>query len=180
MAFSSPLAFMEMASDGHPIVDRTQFDEVISKYGWNVLRRRKATAKDCPCYDEITKIVDPNCAACEGTGSVLGYQDEVVRTIMLFDIPNGYWALGDVHTIAGDFERIECAGFFSGVTDIQIGDIILFTSSAAYSTDINYEEFTIYNLEPRMVGDSGGLWINIFTRADMRKPTYPFSGAFRP
>lgn len=171
---------MEMASDGHPIVDRTQFDEVISKYGWNVIRRRKSSEKDCPCFDEITKIVDPNCEACEGTGNISGYQDEVVRTIMLFDLPNGYWALGDVHTIAGDFERIECAGFFSGVTDIQIGDIIMFTSSPAYSTDIDYEEFTIYNLEPRMVGDSGGLWINIFTRADMRKPTYPFSGAFEP
>ena len=178
--FSSPIAFMEMASDGAPIVDTLQFDDMMDTYGWNMRKRTLGTTKDCPCFDPQTKIADPGCADCQGTGSVGGYVDEIIKGILLFNAPNGQWSLGNVHTTGGSFERVEAAGFFPSWVDVGISDLILLVISQPTDPDVLYQEFEVINLIPSLIGDRSGNYNHIYTRADMRRTTYPHSGAFPP
>lgn len=180
MSFSSPYAFMEMGSDGAPVLDGTQFNEIMATYGFNVRRRRMSLKKDCPCYDPIGLQANPTCPFCEGTGSVSGYQDEIIRGFLLFNAPDGYWKFGNVRTKAGIMERVEAAGFFPGGTDVRIGDLILFTTSSAIALEEVYEELEIFNIQPRVVGTGAGHYVHIFTRADMRKTSYDIGKEFAP
>lgn len=179
-SFTSPFAFLEIANDGHPLVTHHQFTEIVDKYGWNIRKRRKSDANDCPCFDPVSKWANPNCPFCEGTGSLSGYQDEIVRGIILFNHPNGYWQLGNIYTKAGIMERVEASGYFPNGTDVQIGDLILFITSQVTATSETYEEFEIVNIMPRVVGQGTGFYHPIFIRADMRKTTYDITKEFPP
>jgi len=171
---------MEMGSDGSPVLDGTQFNEIMETYGFNLRRRRMSTTKDCPCYDPIGMQPNPTCPFCEGTGTVSGYQDEIIRGFLIFNAPNGAWSIGNIKTKAGILERVETAGYFAGGTDVRIGDLILFTTSSATATEEVYEEFEIFNIMPRVVGTGSGHFLHIFTRADMRKTDFDVAKGFPP
>ena len=171
---------MEMGSDGAPVIDGTQFNEVLETYGFNMRRRRKSMTKDCPCYDPIGRQANPTCPFCEGTGSVTGYQDEIIRGFLIFNAPNGAWAYGDLKTKAGILERVETAAFFAGGTDVRMGDLILFTTSSAIATSEVYEEFEVFTYMPRIVGTGDGHFLHIFTRCDLRKTDYDVAKEFAP
>lgn len=180
MSFSSPFAFMEMGSDGQPLLDGTQFNDIVESYGFNMRRRRVSTTKDCPCYDPHGMQANPSCPFCEGTGHLSGYEDEIIRGILQFNPPDGYWKYGNIHTKGGIMERVDAAGYFPGGTDVRMGDLILFTTSSAIDTEEIYEEFEIYNIQPRIVGTGDGLFTHIFTRVDMRKTSFDVGKDFAP
>lgn len=179
-SYTSSFSFLETASDGHPLVTGQQFREIVDKYGWNIRRRRRGQTKDCPCWDPKAKWADPDCQACEGTGSVSGYGDAIVKGIILFNMPNGYWQLGNIYTKAGIMERVEGDGYFPEGTDIRMGDLILFTTSSAIATTETYEEFEVVALMPRIVGMGTGYYSHIFTRAMIRKTSHDIGKAFAP
>lgn len=169
-----------MGSDGAPILDGTQFREAMETYGWNMRRRRTSTTKDCPCYDPIGLQPNPTCQICEGTGTVSGYQDEIIRGFLLFNPPDGIGRYGNIRTKAGVVERVEAAGYFAGGTDVRIADLILFTTSTATATAEVYEEFEVYTIMPRVVGLGTGYFEHIFTKCDMRKTSYDIAKEFPP
>lgn len=169
-----------MASDGHPLVTSAQFKEIIDRYGWNLRRRRRSLVRDCPCFDPKAKWADPDCIECEGTGSLEGYEDTVIKGILLFNDPDGYWRQGNIYTKAGIMERAEAEGFFAGGTDVRIGDFVLFTTSLAIAAEEIYEEFEVINLKPRTIGDGSGRFIHIFSAAGLRKISHDVAKEFPP
>jgi len=171
---------MEMGSDGSPIIDGTQLREVMDKYGFNMRRRRMSNTKDCPCYDPIGLQPNPTCPFCEGTGSLSGYEDEIIRGMLIFNPPDGAGKFGNLRTKAGVVERVEAVGYFAGGTDVRMGDLILFTTSSATATAEVYEEFEIFTIIPRMVGTGDGHYELLFTKCDMRKTSYDVSKEFAP
>jgi hypothetical protein len=179
-SYTSPFAFIEMASDGHPLVTGVQFREITDRYGWNMRRRRRSESKDCPCWDPKAKWANPDCPFCEGTGSLTVYQDIIIKGIVLFNLPNGYWALGNIYTKAGVMERVEAAGFYPEGTDVRMGDLILFTTSSATATTEVYEEFEVVSIMPRIIGQGTGYYAHIFTAVGMRKTSHDIAKAFPP
>jgi len=180
LSFSSPYAFIEMGSDGAPVLDGIQFNEIMATYGFNVRRRRVSQTKDCPCYDPVGLQANPTCSFCEGTGSVSGYLDEIIRGFLLFNVPNGMWAIGDINTKAGQLERTDCIGFFPPESDVRISDLIILVTSAPNAATETWHEMRVYTNVPRIVGDGSGNYLHIFSRCDMRHVDYPTSEVFVP
>lgn len=171
MSLTTPYGMIEIGNDGLPLIDGHIFDRIMNAYGFNVRLRRNPMTKDCPCYDPYGNAANPDCKFCKGTGSVSGWQDRIIRGLLLFKAPRGDWALGERQTIAGHIERVQVMGFFSGSSDIRMDDRIgISTSSPLQTEDPVY--FRIDNLMPRMVGDGHGHYMVLFIRADMRKVEY--------
>lgn len=172
MSYGATQAFRNLAGRGTPIIDSSQFDLVLRTYGWNVRRRRRSEEKDCPCFDPIANQPNPECSICNGTGTIEGFKEKIVRGILLFNAPNGTWQLGNIRTRAGNIERTEAAGYFSKNTDIRIDDLILLETTTATASEPKYHEMRVFNVQPRMVGDRNGKRHPIFLRADMRRSEY--------
>lgn len=171
MSYNLPYGMVEIGNDGLPLIDGLIFDRVMNAYGFNIRLRRNPMTKDCPCYDPYGNSANPECQFCGGTGSISGWQDRVVRGLLLFKVPRGDWSLGFRQTIAGHLERVQVVGFFSGTTDILMDDRVVISKSPP-----NVAEepviFRVDNLMPRIVGDGRGNYTVIFYRADMRKVEY--------
>jgi hypothetical protein len=180
MAFTPPYGMLEIGSDGFPLIDGTLFTTIMDFYGFNIRRRRKSEVQDCPCFDPYGKSADPDCEYCEGTGSLAGWEDRVVRGLLMFKAPKGNWAIGNQRTIAGDIERMAVMGFFPGGTDIQMDDLIILNTAAPNASSEVWIEFRVDSLYPRMVGNSRGSYTVVFQRADLRRVEYPVSAAFPP
>ena len=171
MSLTTPYGMIEIGNDGLPLIDSSIFDRIMTAYGFNVRLRRNPMTRNCPCYDPYGLSANPVCTVCGGTGSVSGWQDRIIRGLLLFKAPKGDWSLGERQTIAGHIERVQVMGFFSGSADIRMDDRIgISTSSPTQVEDPVY--FRVDNLMPRIVGDGHGNYIVLFIRADMRKVEY--------
>lgn len=169
---------MTIGSDGFPRIDTQLFDMFIDTYGFNIrLRKRPADGeKDCPCYDVYTHSPNPDCIHCEGTGSLSGFTDQIVRGFILFKMPRGNWGIGDQMTMAGHLERVQVVGFFPGKVGIQMDDLVLLNMGSAVTQTINWFAFRVDALMPRMVGDQTGRYSVVFNRVDLRHVEFPTAG----
>lgn len=179
MSFESTQPFRELSPHGTPLFDTAQFNAIIDAYGINVILRKTSTTRDCPCIDPYAKVPNPDCSQCEGTGTLGGYVDDVIRAIISYGLPNGFWSIGDIRSRVGNFDREEVRIYVDANTEVSIGDLVLIDKALPYETP-DYDEIELLIKLPRIIGNRGGDHVLIFTRCDGRRTTYSRSGAFAP